>query len=177
MKDQIIIFLLLAAFVSAAAVHDMATRKIPNKLIVIGWTLAVASQTLFGDSGVIQNILLGTATGFALLFPFYAVKGMAAGDVKMMMVVGAFAGPAITFQIVLATFIFGGIGAVAIVLYRGKLVAALDNMRIILMTYLMQAAQPANKSTIPDNVSFRSTGRMPYGPAIAVATITVVVLQ
>lgn len=177
MTGELLILIFLTWFVGIAAVNDVLSRRIPNKIIVVNWLLALALQSAFGGADAIQSALLGTVTGFALFIPFYAVKGMAAGDVKMMMVVGAFSGPALTLNIVLATFIFGGIGAVAVVLYNRKTLEVARNMRAILISHFLRAVQDGKVTASRDAMAFPSIGRMPYGPAIAIATITVLLRQ
>ncbi|MEM5317934.1 A24 family peptidase [Paraburkholderia sp. JHI869] len=62
----------------------------------------------------------GILAGFALLFPVYLLGGTAAGDVKLLMLVGAWVGPEATLSVAIMTFLFGG-RALALVLVRGRL--------------------------------------------------------
>jgi len=83
-----------------AAVIDGWKLKVPNwltfPLVISGWVLGLLHN--FGwlpeSTGVggIGASLAGTALGFALLFPVYAIGGMGAGDVKMQMGFGAWVG-------------------------------------------------------------------------------------
>src|SRR5262249_38249564 len=107
-----------------AAVIDGWKLKVPNwltfPLIVSGWVLGLIHN--FGalpETGVggIGASLAGTAVGFLLLLPVYAIGGMGAGDVKMQMGfgswVGAFFGTGKGLWIVLCSFcaatIIGGV--------------------------------------------------------------------
>jgi prepilin peptidase CpaA len=84
---------------AVAAVIDGWKLKVPNwltlPLIVSGWglgllhTCGLAEGT--GDGGI-GAALAGTALGFALLLPVYAIGGMGAGDVKMQMGFGSWVG-------------------------------------------------------------------------------------
>ncbi|MCI0355354.1 MAG: A24 family peptidase [Acidobacteria bacterium] len=139
-------------FVSAAmivcAVIDGWKLKVPNwltfPLIVSGWLLGLlqnAGLLSFGPDygGGIGAALAGTALGFALLLPVYAIGGMGAGDVKMQMGfgswVGAFFGLGQGLWIVLMSFcigtIVGGIIALAMIALRGQYRRNVDNTREI----------------------------------------------
>lgn len=111
--------LLLVVFVSIAAMTDLRSRRIPNALVASG---LAASLMLHGFSPAGQGLafaLLGALTGFALFLPMYLLKGMAAGDVKLMAAVGAFAGPATTVHIALAAFVVGGVLAIVLIIGKG----------------------------------------------------------
>jgi prepilin peptidase CpaA len=97
--------------------------------------------------------------GLAIFLPFYLVRGMAAGDVKMMAVVGFFTGPAEAFQIVVLTWCAGGVMALLLILLRSRLRLAFVNIGHLL-----------SGKALP-----QSAGAMPYGVAIALGTIVVLV--
>src|SRR5437868_7085270 len=91
--------LFLCAAMAFAAVIDGWKLKVPNwltlPLIVSGWALGLlhncGALPGTGDGGI-AAALAGTALGFALLLPVYAVGGMGAGDVKMQMGFGSWVG-------------------------------------------------------------------------------------
>ncbi len=91
--------LFLCAAMVVAAVIDGWKLKVPNwltlPLIVSGWGLGLLHNCGLlagtGDGGI-GAALAGTALGFALLLPVYAVGGMGAGDVKMQMGFGSWVG-------------------------------------------------------------------------------------
>jgi prepilin peptidase CpaA len=93
---------------------------------------------------------------------------MAAGDVKLMAVVGAFAGPAEAFEIAMLTWCAGGVMALVMVLARGRMRLAIGNIGRMLagiMTPGVGLLAPAQE---------KSAGAMPYGLAIAIGTVAVV---
>lgn len=161
-----------------AGSYDLVTRKIPNFLVILGSLTAVAGILVFGEILLLlHTVVFGMFVAAAVFLPFYLVKGMAAGDVKMMMVIGAFVGPLAVFKIALLTFLIGGIAALAIVACSGKTRAALANMHVILLNHVLRASLPRGTSPTNDEIVFPSVGRMPYGPAIALATAIVVLGQ
>lgn len=147
-------FICLAMIV--AAVIDGWKLKVPNwltfPLILSGWALGLCHNFGWlqgtGDGGIGAS-LAGTALGFALLAPVYAIGGMGAGDVKMQMGFGAWIGafyglsasrvePAhpgalwIVFVAFCVAAVIGGVLALAMILIRGQLQKNMANTRAIL---------------------------------------------
>ncbi|KVH56221.1 peptidase A24 [Burkholderia sp. MSMB1072] len=152
----------------AAAGTDIATRRIPNRLVLLGLAGALIAQCLLhGAPAGVLGWLGGAATGFGLLLPFYLLRGMAAGDVKLMLAIGAWVGAEMTFYIVLATFLAGGIGAVAYALLRGRTRRMWANVR----TLIVRRSQAARAEADGGPVEIASVGTLPYGVAIAAGTL------
>jgi prepilin peptidase CpaA len=163
---------LLLLMVSIAAVNDLATRRIPNSLLLAGLTGALFLHALSAEPGAaLLSAFGGTLVGLAIFLPFYLVRGMAAGDVKMMAVIGFFTGPAEAFQIAVFTWCAGGAMALFLVLLRSRLRLALVNIGHLLSGLLTPGAKLAD-TALP-----QSAGSMPYGLAIAAGTIVVLVTQ
>src|SRR5437879_616676 len=138
-------------FISAAmivcAVIDAWKLKVPNwltfPLVLSGWGLGLIHNLglLTGPDpeniGGIGASLAGTALGFALLLPVYAIGGMGAGDVKMQMGFGAWIGGffglgrglQIIFYAFCAAAIIGGVIAVCMIIIRGQLRRNAQNTR------------------------------------------------
>jgi prepilin peptidase CpaA len=141
--------LAIAAAMIAAAVIDWWKFKVPNWLtfpiIVSGWLLGLLHNLGVqpgGEVGVggIGASLLGTAIGFGLLLPMYAIGGMGAGDVKMTMGFGAWAGAFFGFEafwVILAAFcagaVSGGLIALGMMAVRRQFQDNLQHTRAILM--------------------------------------------
>lgn len=160
----------LLLLVSVAAVNDLATRRIPNRLLLAGLGVALALHVLSPRPGTaLLSACAGLGLGFVLFLPFYMVRGMAAGDVKLMAVVGAFAGPEDAFAIAVLTWCVGGVMALLVVALRGRLRLALSNLGRMLLGMLWPGARAG--ITQPTE----SAGSMPYGAAIAVGTIAILV--
>lgn len=171
MSTKALCDLLLLLFVTAIAVSDLARRKIPNGWVVAGIATALVLQLWLSPERLPLDWLGGMATGFLLFLPLYVLRGMAAGDVKMMAMVGAFAGPWPALLICFATFLFGGLMAILMILWQGSWRACLRNMRQLLWPMIARAAGAplAQAPLTPD----ASVGNMPYGLAIALGTLAV----
>jgi prepilin peptidase CpaA len=116
---------------------------------------------------LLQTVLAGLLTGLLMFLPLYTMRAMAAGDVKLMATVGAFCGPAMTFQISLATYCCGGLLALLIVLWRGKTRAAAVNVGALLRPLLLRLTGiPLVNEPMPTP----SVGGMPYALAIALGS-------
>ena len=160
-----LIDLTLLALVTAAAILDLRCRRIPNRLLLLALAVALPLQ---GANGGLLAGLAGAACGLLLFLPLYLLRGMAAGDVKLLAAVGAFAGPAATCRIAVLAWCVGGLLGLAMVAARGQLRAVLANLRALLAPLLWRLAGLAPPPAAPPAPS---VGGMPYGLAIALATI------
>jgi prepilin peptidase CpaA len=138
--------LLLCGALVVAAVIDGWKLKVPNwltfPLILSGWGLGLVHNcgglAATGVGGV-GAALAGTALGFLLLLPVYAIGGMGAGDVKMQMGFGSWvgayfglgAGLGIIFYAFCLAALLGGVIALAMIAVRGQYRRNLANTREI----------------------------------------------
>jgi len=86
----------------AAAVTDARTRTIPNALVAAG---ALAGCLLNGwTSGAagLTRAAVGCLAGFCVFLPFFLLRGMGGGDVKLMAALGSCLGPLPILQVALA---------------------------------------------------------------------------
>ena len=173
--------LIVLWLVAQAAVTDLALRKIPNILIVSGLALALVLHLLTGPPWApLTHWLAGMLTGFFLLLPLYLLRGMAAGDVKLLAMVGGFLGPSAALQVALLTYLLGAPLALATLLWQGwrrgdSLATARQLGRNLwrLLQPVLGRLVGLPLATVP-RTAIVSVGGMPYGVAIAVATAAVV---
>src|SRR5262245_9642334 len=90
-----------------AVVWDLRTRRIPNVLTFGATIAALAVHWYFGGFTGAGRTLGGWAVGFAFFFPFFALGGMGAGDVKLVGAIGAWLGPMPAVWVALFTSIAG----------------------------------------------------------------------
>ena len=74
--------------------------------------------------------LAGAALGAALLLPFYAIRALGAGDVKLLAGLGALLGPQLLVSVAVYGALVGGVMSAIILLARGRLFMALDELLI-----------------------------------------------
>ncbi len=160
---------LLMLMVVLAASNDLLTRRIPNLLLLAG-SLGALALHCFSPSpaAALMGAFGGAATGLLVFLPLYCLRGMAAGDVKLMAAAGFFSTPMEVLYLALLTVCAGGLMALAMVIARGRLRAAAVNVRSLLRPLWMRlAGVPLAAEPMPGP----SVGSIPYGLAIASATL------
>lgn len=160
--DPIVIVIVLTA-----AAIDLHRRRIPNWLTFGAWIAALPVQAaLHGVPDGASAWALGWLAGFGVLLPFYVMRGMAAGDVKLMAAVGAWLGTGMVLKVALATFVIGGAWALVLIIATRQARSTLHRVGHMLLA----AVLPGSSAQQPDSKT--SAGAMPYGVAIAAGTLT-----
>src|SRR5882672_8999911 len=121
--------ILLGILVTIAAVYDIRFRRIPNWLVLAGifagfvWNVYAAP----GGAGTVSQVgaglgraAVGLGLGFILYFPLYLLRARGAGDVKLLAAVGCIIGPGNCFWVFLLTAVLGGVIALVLLLFRGR---------------------------------------------------------
>jgi prepilin peptidase CpaA len=172
MMNELINYLLVA-LLATSAVSDVRANKIPNIVTVLFAVTAVAVHSFNrGFDGLLLSIA-GLAVGIGLLLIPYLMGGMGAGDVKLMGAVGSFLGAKATFEAFLLVALLGGIYSVALILIRRDVFKGFFSGKIILLSSMVML-----KQYVP--LRMETSGHKPrlkYGVAIALGTITHLVLK
>lgn len=123
----LIAFLYLAVVSVALARVDLATRRLPDRIVmpgyVVGGALLSASAVLGGDpAAIVRSAVAGAAlfAGYATI-AFAAPRGMGFGDVKLAGLLGLYLGwlgAAQTVVGAVAGFVSGGLWALALIAGR-----------------------------------------------------------
>lgn len=108
----------LLVILAVAVREDLSSHRIPNGLTLGALALGIVLQAYGGGLDAFRLSIAGAAAGLAMLLPFYLMKGMGAGDVKLMMAAGAFLGPVDASVAVLLSLVAGAVLAVVIVVWR-----------------------------------------------------------
>lgn len=166
MSDPNSTFILLTVILILATYTDLKKHLIPNVLSLGGVIIGISIHTYQNGFDGLLFSLSGMAVGFFLLIPFYAMKGMAAGDVKLMAAIGTFLGAYTTFIIVLSTLICGSLLALAYILLRENSALTLKRYLLIAKTFLLTYRWIYIKPTSKDSGNIR----FPYAVAILVGT-------
>lgn len=163
----------LIAALLVAAWSDIKTGRIPNELVFSGMAVALAYYALnpVRDTGLLWS-LQGLGAGLALLLPFYLMRILGAGDVKLMAMTGAFLGFPDTLWALLATFVAGGVLSIVFALRSGSLRRLFANL-----TLMAQGAALGGGLRATTADAHASVGTLPYGVAIAGGTIGYLVLR
>ncbi len=152
-----------AAWATAGAGWDIKSQRIPNFLSYSGILVGILLRTgVLGWRGL-ATALAGGALAGGIFFLLYLVRGMGAGDVKLMAAVGCFSGFPGVVQIMVACALAGGIMALGIALYRNSALRTLRNVWELLRFHVSHGAQV--HPTL--NIDNPQATRLPYAIAIA----------
>ncbi|MCH8039719.1 MAG: prepilin peptidase [Nitrospinae bacterium] len=159
--------LLLFAVVLLAAVTDLRWHKIPNALTLPTMVVGMLGHTLADGLGGFLFSFGGLVLGLGVLLGFYALGGMAAGDVKLLGAVGAILGPVEVFLVFLMTAVLGGLYALGVMVHQGGLVGAVQRIGLIVKTFFL-----TRKVGIAFASRSASQPKLRYGLVIALGTLT-----
>ena len=153
---------LLVVALSIAVVTDLRSHKIYNWLTFPLIVLGLGGNTLqHGSQGLLFSVEgVGVACLALLLF---LLRGLGAGDLKLLWGVGALMGPTFTLWAVLCTTVGGGVLGLIYALSHGVLGYTVKNALTgghIMVTMKSLDADPAMAGA-------SKAGKMPYAPAIA----------
>jgi prepilin peptidase CpaA len=150
----------------AATVVDIRHRRVPN-VLTMGLASAGLMLAMAGVTGVtVGGALGGLALGLALLLPAHVFGATGAGDVKLLAAFGALLGPGGVFEAFLRAAILGGVMALAVALWRGRLRETLYGTAMLVTT--------RNRAVTAILEHPAANNRFPYAPAIACGAVLVV---
>jgi len=155
---------LLTWILAVAVYFDLRYRRIPNALIVVGLAVAaiVALQgpALAGVMAATGGLLIGGA----VFLPFFALRMLGAGDVKLMSLVGAFVGSGDIWLVLLYTFLAGGVLGSLSIVASGRTLSFFSGFRRWIMS--LPLLKDADSEPLME-IAGRSVLRIPYAVAIA----------
>jgi prepilin peptidase CpaA len=108
---------LFLLFCVAIFLYDYLFRRVPNKFLLIAMVVQLACFLWLGKglNGIgWLNALSGFAVGLAFFLPLYALRAMAAGDVKFFAVLGFLLGPGALLPAFLIASLIAGVYAVVV---------------------------------------------------------------
>ena len=150
----------------AATVIDIRQRRVPNVLTMgvasVGLLLAMAGL----GAETVGSALGGLALGLALLLPAHVFGATGAGDVKLLAAFGALLGPADVFNAFLRAAILGGVMALVVALWRGRL------RETVYATAMLVTTRNRAVTALIEHPA--ANNRFPYAPAIACGSMLVV---
>jgi len=166
-----IAYFTLLALLSLAVWVDMREHRIPN-LLSLGGVLAglLMSAWFHGLDGLLSG-LGGMAVGFAILLPFYLLKGMGAGDVKLMAAVGAFMGPHQVLLAVGLSLAAGSIAGIAMLVFHQGLGQAMQRYWLTFRGLVTTGSW----LYVPPEKHEAAAIRFPYALAIATGSVAALV--
>jgi prepilin peptidase CpaA len=157
---QVPVTILLLAFLALAAGADLLKHRVPNVLTAPAVATGLLLHTLTGGQAGMLLALTGMVAGLVALLPFYLLRGMGAGDVKLMAVVGSFLGPLGVLHAAALTLVLGAVLGVGVLVSRTIGVMRAPVARLAGELPEPGAARPSIR-----------TEKFPYAVAIAGGTV------
>jgi prepilin peptidase CpaA len=146
---------------------DWQSARIPNWLTVPGVLLGVATNTMLAGKAGAWMSLKGAGLALALLLPCVLLRGLGAGDWKLMGALGAMLGSQRLILVLLGAIFVSGVLAVIQITRLGRWRATLVNLWDLFLMFLTLGFRARAGSTI-DNPSL---SKLPFGTAAAIATV------
>ena len=165
--------LFVGTLLALACVTDLRTRRIPNVLTFSAAAGAVLFHLVTGGWQAAGWSIVGLFVGALLFLPMFALRGMGAGDVKLLAAVGAWLGPGQVAMAALATSLVGGVMAVVVALAYGYLRKALTNIYLLLAHWRVMGVSPLPAITLEQ----ASGPRLAYAFPIAIGTVVTLCLN
>lgn len=158
-------------FASIACWTDLRTRRIPNILTFSAAGAGLAFHAFFSGSGPL-TALAGWLTGVLIFSPLFLLRGMGAGDLKLLGALGAWLGPLMAVRIGLWSALAGGVLAIAVALAHGYAGQALRNIRLLLTHWRASGITPLDSLTLNKGTGPRLAYAVPLMVGLMVALWT-----
>jgi prepilin peptidase CpaA len=158
---------LTLSFTFWAAWLDWRTSRIPNWLTVSGFLAGIGVRSvLLGWHGALSSFE-GVGLALAMLLPLVLLRGLGAGDWKLMGSVGALLGPWGMLVVLFVSVLVSGAMAVLTIMQAGRVFTTLRNIAEIIRGFFVFGWRGNPKFTI-DNPGLL---KLPFGVAAALATL------
>ncbi len=142
---------------------DWRTRKIPNWLTLSGFIAGLGVRTvIWGWHGALTS-LEGAGLGLLVLLPLVLVRGLGAGDWKLMGAVGALLGPWGLLAFLYVSALLVGVMAAVTVIWTRRVIATLKNIAMLIQGFFIFGWRGNPKLTL-DNPGLL---KVPFGVAAA----------
>ena len=118
------------AVVLVAGIIDVRTYRIPNLLT---FSLCLSGVCYHGISRGLEGFqfsLLGAGAGFLILFWFYVMGVMGAGDVKLLTAIGAWLGAESTFYVFGVAGLAAGLYSIVVLASSGRIKTAWSTLYV-----------------------------------------------
>jgi len=163
---HLVIWIVALCFVALAGWFDWRSRRIPNWLTVPGLLLGLTMNTLSWGWPGIKLSLAGAGLSLGVLLPFVLLRGLGAGDWKLMGALGALLGFPLIVLVLFGTIFVTGLMAAVQITRLNCWGATLRNLIELVKAAVTFKVFPHPKISL-DNPGMMS---LPFGVAAALAT-------
>ncbi|MET0285697.1 MAG: A24 family peptidase [Polyangiales bacterium] len=147
----VVLALFVLAITAVAAVSDLRTGLISNKLTLGALGVLAAAQLFFNGARTGALIVLtGLLLGSLIPLLLYIARGLGGGDLKLMAAIGVGLGPLLAMEAQMIAFSVGCLFAVGKAIHSGMLWQTLRGTTFVLTNAI---APIAKRRDIPESVS------------------------
>ena len=156
-----------------ACVTDVRSRRIPNVLTLGAAAAALAYHTAANGAVGAASAGAGWIVGTLLFLPFFLLRGMGAGDVKLLAAIGAWLGPRDAMWLAIYSSLAGGAIGICVALSHGYLATAMRNIVGMVRFWAVAGFQPVPSVSL----ECAETPRLAYAIPIFVGTVATLWVQ
>ena len=157
------------AVAAAACWFDVRTRRIPQLADVLGCCARSHFATVVpGGHGTLSSAA-GVLVGMAIFFPLFFLKGLGAGDVKLMGALGAWLGASVIFGVAFYTSLAGGVLALALISRHRYGRQAARNLWLLLTHWRVAGIKPLDALTLETSAGPKLPYALPITAGLALA--------
>ena len=160
-------WILAVVFAGCAGWVDWRSRRIPNWLTVPAFLAGVAANTALSGWHGTRMALAGAFLPLLLLLPVVLLRGLGAGDWKLMGALGAILGWKQILLVLFTTIVVAGILALGQMIRRKRVFVTLANLWELVRGFFVFGLKPHPEFTL-DNPG---SATLPFGVAAAAATV------
>lgn len=168
-----LLHIFVGTLLALACVTDLRTRRIPNVLTFSAGAVALLFHLATGGWIGAAWSIAGYLVGAVLFLPMFMLRGMGAGDVKLLAAIGAWLGPGQVAIVALVTSVVGGALGLAVALGYGYLRTALSNLWLLLTHWRVAGVRPLPAVTLQGTQG----PRLAYAVPIAIGTVVTLWLK
>jgi prepilin peptidase CpaA len=164
----LVLAILALLFAMWAGWLDWRMRRIPNWLTVPGLAIGVAANSFAWGWPGMKAALEGAGLGLALLLPFVLLRGLGAGDWKLMGALGAWFGPSRLVVVLLGTVFIAGAMAIFQMVRYGRVTETLKHVVVLFGILVTFGVWGQRHNLTLDNPALM---KLPFGAAAAASTV------
>jgi prepilin peptidase CpaA len=156
-----------------AACTDIRKFKVYNLLTYPLLLSGLAHHGLANGWSGFAASFLGALFGFAVLFVFYLMGGMGAGDVKLMAGIGAWLGLPLTYYVFLVSAIAAGLYSIVLILAQRDYRNTWVNLKILGYRYLAVTRHLAAEDQVEEALNSPTRRRqcIPFAAMVALGIL------
>jgi prepilin peptidase CpaA len=155
---------------AAACVTDLQSRKIPNWLTFGAAGAALVFHTMAPTGGGFMVATAGWFCGVLIMFVPFALRGLGAGDVKLVAALGAWLGPMNAIWLGLYAGVAGFVMSVVVAAYHGYLRTAFRNIWFLLQHWTVNGIRPLEEVSLEGSSGPRLAYALPIFAGLVMAT-------